>query len=301
MSTEQLDKRIARLAAANHGVFSRTLAIRAGATPGMIRARLGSGRWVSMQRGVYRVAGAPASWEQQVLAACLACGPTAVASHTSAGTLWGFPGITSDALEVSVPLGRRPRPAGVVVHQTQLGRADVARVGAIPITRPARTLIDLAACVHMNTLEEVLDDALRRKLVTVASMTRRIRQAGRRQGLHVLHALVAARDPDEAPPQSPLETRVLRVIRRGGLPRPVRQFMVTDGRRRAFLDVAWPELRLAVEVDGYRHHSGRARWEGDRARQNMLTLLGWRIIHVTAADLERPFDVVERIAAALAS
>ncbi len=300
MSQRAFDRRIARLAAANLGVFSRAMAVRLGASEGAIQRRVGSGRWISLYRGVYVLAGTPPSWQRSVLAACLACGRSATASHVSAGALWPMPGVEPGAIEISVPRGRHPRHEGIVIHTTRLTRADVAKLGPIPVTTPARTLIDLAARLPRDGLEEALDDALRRELVTVATMQRRIAAAGGRRGIDVLRALVAARDPDAAPPQSPLETRVLRLIRRSGLPEPIRQYEVTDGRRRAVVDFAWPDQRVAVEVDGYRYHSGRRRWENDRARQNMLTLLGWRVIHVTARDLKRPDEVATRIAAALA-
>ena len=68
----------------------------------------------------------------------------------------------------------------------------------------------------------------------------------------------------------------------------------------ARVDYAYPEARLAIEADGYRWHSGRVRWEQDRARLNELTLLGWRIIHVTWSELIRnPEAVVARIRTAL--
>lgn len=233
-----------------------------------------------------------------MLAASLACGRGAVASHLSAGAAWSLPDISDGLPEVSVPIGRRPRPAGVIVHQKRLSRRDTTRLGIIPVTTPARTLIDLASCVSDELLEQGLDDALRRGLVTAERMVARLEDAGRAQGVGRLRDLVAARAHSRSVPGSPLETRFERLARRAGVPPLVRQYHVTDGRRRAFLDFAWPDLMLAVEVDGYRFHSGRQKWEDDRARGNMLTLLGWRVIHVTARDLDEPKDLVERLRAA---
>jgi len=62
------------------------------------------------------------------------------------------------------------------------------------------------------------------------------------------------------------------------------------------VDFAFPEARVAIEADGYRWHSGRARWERDLARRNSLTALGWRIVHVTWADLTQdPATLIARI------
>jgi very-short-patch-repair endonuclease len=67
------------------------------------------------------------------------------------------------------------------------------------------------------------------------------------------------------------------------------------------VDFAYPDIRLAIEVDGYRWHAGRARWEHDLGRRNALTARGWSVIHVTSSDIERhPGKTVRVIAEALA-
>lgn len=73
---------------------------------------------------------------------------------------------------------------------------------------------------------------------------------------------------------------------------------------RTLLDIAsvvpMKLVEEAVEADGYRWHSGRVRWERDRARSNTLTLLGWRVVHVTWTDLtRRPDAIVASIRSAL--
>lgn len=80
--------------------------------------------------------------------------------------------------------------------------------------------------------------------------------------------------------------RLLRCIRRGRLPEPARQFEVRDrGKLFARVDLAYPDVRLAIEADGYRYHSGRVAWQRDLERRNSLTSLGWRVIHVTWNDV----------------
>ena len=104
-----------------------------------------------------------------------------------------------------------------------------------------------------------------------------------------------------AVPESPLETRFLRLLRRAGLPKPIAQLEIRDrGRLIARVDFAYPEARLAIEVDGYRWHAGRARWEHDLRRRNAITAFGWRVVHVTSTDLdERPCDLLAMVAGAL--
>lgn len=267
----------------------------------MIDRRLAGGRWERIHRGVYRVAGGiEGSWRQEVVAACLAAGPPAVASHRTAGRVWAL--LERAIVEVCVLRGRRLRLPGVVAHEvTSLDAVDVTSIDGIPVTSATRTLIDLAAVLSEDEFEEVLDDGLRRRLTTVARIRWRVEQLGCRRGMLVLRRSLDARDPGAAVPRSVLETRYLRILRRAGLPLPERQYPIRDGGRLiGVVDFAFPSVRLAIEVDGYRWHSGRVRWEKDLARRNALTSLGWRVIHVTAKAMERdPDHVVQTVLTAV--
>lgn len=44
------------------------------------------------------------------------------------------------------------------------------------------------------------------------------------------------------------------------------------------LDFAWLELRIGIEADGRRWHTGTA-FERDLARRNAVTAAGWRLYH----------------------
>lgn len=301
MSHRTPDARIACIASRRVGVFTRSEALEVGASPRVIDYRLHIGRWEPLHPGVYRIAGAtPGSWRQAIVAACLAAGPPAVASYRAAGRVWAF--VDGQALEVTVLRGRRLRLRGVVAHEAaRLDPVDVTTKDDIPVTSPTRTVIDLAGVLAEDELEEVLDDALRRGLTTPRRIRWRLEQLGNRRGSATLRRLLDARDPRAAAPKSRLETRVLRAMRRGGLPMPERQFPIRHrGRVIGIVDFAYPDAKLAIEADGYRWHSGRRRWEHDLGRRNALTALGWRVLHVTAQALERdPGVVVETIAAAL--
>jgi very-short-patch-repair endonuclease len=177
----------------------------------------------------------------------------------------------------------------------RLAAADIVRMGPIPVTTPARTLIDLAGVVSADALEEALDDALRRRIVTIPKLDERVAAAGAVKGVKVLRALIADRGP--APPaESVLETRLVRLLKRAGMS-PVLQYPVRKGARVVgVIDLAFPNARVGVEADGYRWHSGRTRWQRDLRRRNELTALGWRIVHVTWTDLhEHPRAVLEVI------
>lgn len=304
---ESVESRLAPLAAAQHGVFTRAHATVARATKRMIQRRVTVGRWEELFPGVFRIAGTPPSWRQSLIAACFAWGDGATSSHRAAAALWKLSGLDPGLPEVTVPRGRaRRHAAGIIVHRSPpLPPGDVTRVGAIPVTTVARTLIDLASVVPREVLEEALDDALRRRLVSLARLHWRLSELSRcgRPGIVVIRSLIAARDPASAVPESVFETRLLRVMKEARLPRPTLQHRVRhDGRVVAVVDFAFPAARLAVEADGYRWHSGRVRWEHDLARRNALTSAGWRIIHVTWTDLAtNPAALLQRIERVLRS
>lgn len=211
-------------------------------------------------------------------------------------------GFDPGPVELTVPRGRKRNAPGIV-HRNLLLVRDVTTVGAIPVTTPARTLLDIAAVAPRETVEEALDDALRRRLVSLRRLRSRVDELGRRgrPGIAMMRALLDARDPSSPVPESVFETRLLRVLRRARLPEPVLQHRIRDrGRTVAVVDFAYPDAKLAIEADGYRWHSGRVRWENDRARLNRLTLLGWRVIHVTWHDLvRRPEHVAASVRNAL--
>ena len=297
------DRSIARLAAKQNGVFSRKQALHLGATRGVIEHRLRSGRWERLTRDVFVVAGSPSTWLRSLTAAILAWGDDVAASHRAAAAIRGLLGCSPGAIEVTVPRGRRRDGPGLV-HRIPLDRIDFTIVHGIPVTTPARTLIDLTSVLPSTSVEEILDDTVARGMVSLPLLRRRFEALARpgRPGTAAMRRLLTSRDPAIATPTNVFERRLMRLLLRAGLPLPASQFEVrAAGRLIAVPDFAYPDLKLAIEADGYRWHAGRSRWDSDRARHNRLTLLGWRLIHVTWTDLtRRPSVLVETVRAALA-
>lgn len=284
-----IDGAINELARRQLGLFTRAQAISLGATDGFLRRRVDSCLYRAVRRGVYAVTSAPESWQQDALAVCLGAGEGVVASHRTAAAIWEFPGIAvGRPLEFSSPRKVRAGCNAKVHRVASLPTVDICTRGAVPVTTATRTLLDLTSVVEPDVVEIALDDAIRRGLTSVAYMFRRLDQfvgAKRIRAAH-MRQLLSERTVGEASPESPLETRVIQLIRRAGLPRPERQFEVDlDGGAIARLDLAYPLARVGIEVDGYEYHSGRARWERDLARRNRIEALGWRLIHVTDRQL----------------
>lgn len=279
--------------------------MRVGLTDPAIHRRVSTGRWRRVFPGVYLIAPLSLSWEHVVTAACLAGGDGAVASHRAAARLWNLGTFEHARPEVSFRRGRARTLQGVLVHRpNRLDRSDrTVRLG-IPVTTPSRTLIDLAGVVSVETVEEALDEALRRGLTSPGHLQQRLDDLVRkgRKGVRDVQRLLEARAPGDPVTESRFETLLLRLIMRGGLPEPVRQYVIHgDGRPLGRVDFAYPEVKLAVEADGFSYHSGRARFERDRARRNALTAVGWRVINVTWHQLrDEPDAIVALIAGFLA-
>lgn len=280
-----MDDAVTRLAARQHGCFSRAQVLAAGMTDRMIGRRIAAGRWVSVAGGVYRLAGVPVTWRQRALAACLVAGRGAVVSHRSAAVLWGISGFRPGRLEITVPAGCGNRNALARVHRS----LDVPRAhrDGIPVTRPARTIMDLARVVGGDVLEEAVDDVLCRRLVRLEQL-----QGGR--GSKALRAVLDAWIGD-ALPAGVAEMRVVRQLLAAGLPQPVRQYEIwVGGVLVARVDLAYPDHRLALELDGFRWHAGRGPFRSDRLRRNRIEAAGWRLLEAAPEDIA---ELVEGAAA----
>ena len=303
--TNGLDREVGRIAGGQHGAIGRWQALDIGMTAAMIQRRLTSGRWVSAHVGSYVVAGAPATRRQEIAATVLACGRGAVASHATAAELWGFEGIGSSDVHVSVPDGRRIRRRGIVVHRpTDLDPVDVCVRDSISVTSAVRTLIDITRPSSLDAAEDGLDDALRRGLFTLDHARRRATALARpgRPGAGRFLGLVEARDPTQPSADSVLEREFERLVVGAGLPRPVRQHPIVErGKVIAVSDFAYTDERIAIWVDGGFHGRTRRR-ERDAYQRSRAATLGWLPLVFTATDIRRrPRQVPAHVAKALGS
>jgi hypothetical protein len=268
------------------GLFTTEQARQVGVTDKQIRRRLSQGRYVRMRRGVLAVGAVPPTWEQAVFAAVLAAGEGALASHSSAARLHGLADncVAADLIEIVAPLARKVRHPGVRAHRSGLlFDPDRAVASQVPCTAPARTLIDLSGSVNAIDLGRLADRLVRERRMTwidLVSAVPRFRIAPGRSP-KVLLQVLRDRWPDYDPGESEFETRVLRVIYRAGLPMPVQQHVVQAGGQRYRLDLAYPELLVGFELDGWTDHGHRTAFDNDRRRNNLIALEAWRLFHLT--------------------
>jgi hypothetical protein len=177
--------------------------------------------------------------------------------------------------------------------------SDLTRIGGIPTTTPARTLIDIAGSdVLESIVAGAFDDALRKRLVSLDRIRRVAEMHRGTRGLALIRELIASRT-SAGVPDTVLETRFLEVVRTANLPLPVAQFKICDrGELIARPDFAYPELRIAIELESVTFHTMPLDVERDAARYNRLQLMGWLLLRFTWEQIEsspqRVEDEVER-------
>jgi len=288
---------VARRAARQLGLVTRDQAVASGLDRNHIQYRLRTGRWQPAAPSVYRVGGAPGSWQQDVLATCLSLGPEAVVSHLSAGALWSVC-TPSPRPHLTIPPAANPSPRDAILHRSDVPRADRTRIGPMPVTSLARTLFDCAATVDDQRLQAMVDSAMdrgRTNLRSIRSMLERAGSRGRPAGART--ALVAALEPWTSPiqPESPAEARLLRRLHEWGLPAPLLQHEVrgADGRLLGRLDLAWVAPMVGLEYDGMAWHGPR-RIEADELRHEALVGAGWAIVRADRLDLRPGVDRIRR-------
>jgi hypothetical protein len=214
-------RRAALLAGRKHGILTEEQLRGLGLSRGQIGRELASGRIRRLHRGVYLL-GPLLSRRGRELAAVLACSPNAVLSHRSAACHWALRPYPAHPRPGDVTVaGRNPgRPRGIRVHRVAvLDRGEVRIREEIPITAPARTILDLARSSSARELEQAVAEAFALRLTSRRELVAMIDRHPRRPGVRALRRLL---DADHAPARtrSRAERPMLSLIRRAGLPEP---------------------------------------------------------------------------------
>lgn len=291
----------ARVARRQHGLITLTQAHAAGVMLGQLRSWLRLGHWTAIRPGVYAVAAMPPTSEQAVLAAVLSVDGAAYASHATAGALWGLPVPLPERIELVTDVPKQVRLDGVRGYRSRaLFSADLTQRLRIPCTTPERTLVDVSGRLSAEALGRAVDDGLRRRILRLDALRRCVGrlEAGPGRRTSVVHDVLRLRLPGYDPGDSDFETLVLRALVARGLPPPVQQYRVKVGGRVVRIDLAYPGLRIAIELDGFEFHGTRTAFDDDRARANLLVVAGWTLLRFTTQSTID--EIVDTIAALVA-
>jgi hypothetical protein len=294
------DRRIAALAARQHGPITRSQLRSLGLTDDDVDHRLGIGRLIRLYRGVFAVGHTAMPREGRWMAAVLASGPGAVLSHGDAAALWDIAPARGTAIHVmtSSRSGRAPDRRRVRLHRVGTLTDDEKAVSArIPVTTPARTLLDLVPSLRPRALEDVIERMDRLSLFDLVAVRRCLdkhpRQSGAPKLRMVLERLAGSAVADT---RSPLEVAMLQLCDDYNLPTPSANTYIAG----FLVDFHWPGTDLIVETDGFAFHRTRTAFDADRERDQALALAGYRVIRFTYKQVtRRRRDTARRLRALL--
>jgi very-short-patch-repair endonuclease len=278
------DRRLAEITSAQRGLVTAQQALTEGITRRMLQHRVARGVLIRAEPGVYRMAGAPESWEQRVQAATFAEG--GFASHRTAAALWGLDGCRPGVIEVTTERWRRRPNSSVRLHETtSLPEEDRATVRGIDVTSIPRTIVDIAAVLPRERVEQALDthgvDPAR-----VLECAERLFSRGR-PWVAVPRRLSAARVGRDGVTPNLFESLLFGILRRAGLPLPTPQVEVRrpDGSLIGRVDWLIEPFHIVLECDSFAFHGQWIRRKADLRRDRQLVALGYRVLRFSWEDL----------------
>jgi hypothetical protein len=224
-------------------------------------------------------------------AGLLAGGAGAVLSRNTAAALQGCTAATSVDVHITVPYTNwvRSKP-GLVVHHDRFDEDEVILRDGLPVLPLVAAVTDLLCAETRWVALACLDQALAglsdiEAGAFIADVDRRLVDRDDRRGIRAAEGLLCL---GTGLAESPQESRLRLLVTDSGFPNPVPQHKIVtlDGRLLFRLDLAWPELRIALEYDGYEAHEGRQRNDAERDLQ--MAGRGWQVIRVRKGDLADP-------------
>ena len=239
-----------------------------------------------MSEGIYVLRGVPIQLSTRLWLATLAPGAGAVVSHEAAAALHGMATFSTGPVTVTVPHATSRIDHLATVHQSR--RLYPEHI----------TLIDLAALYRRSRMEIVVDDSLtswKVKLPELCATFDDLASRGRK-GVRLMRAILEDRQPGYIAPQSRAESLMLRVLRHGGLPRPVLQFPHPSPAIDSHVDGAYVSERILIEIDSRRWHTKVRDIDRDHERDQAANLVDWDTYRFSWADLtKRPAWVVSQL------
>ncbi|MGE2721373.1 DUF559 domain-containing protein [Mycolicibacterium celeriflavum] len=272
------------------GVITLAQARRAGLSQDAINRRLRSGHWQRCSRGVYFAADRHFSDSARVRSAVFAYGETASASGLAAAWWHGISKFAPEIVEVTVPRNSRLRhQPGTRLRRRDLSPRDVVERSGLRVTALPLTVVE--AAVRRGGGPKLMDTALQRHVELAQLWRAHLRNKGRHGSPAARRLLRAAQDGA----RSEAERLLVKLLRDAGFTGWKTNYPVAGYK----VDVAFIREKVAIEVDGWAFHTDSHVFQIDRNRQNVIALLGWKVLRFTWLDLTAyPTRVLAEIAAA---
>lgn len=269
-----------------------------------VRHRVERGRWRRVCSGIFVLAPEIDGFVTWLRAATMAL-PEAVVSHEAAAQLHGLTDVPRDRPTVTVGRSAAHEFSVVTVRRSaDLRTGHLTEIDSLPVTTVARTIVDLSAVLPPAALERALDAAVAARRVTHREIRQVLEQVARRgkPGIGVLRELLDAREMEPEMGHSELERRFVTLVREAGMAMPESQVAVPWLSQWERVDFAYPERRLALELDGSAWHTDAAAWERDRRRDQLAAADGWQVVRFTWRQVvDDPDGVVATLRSVIAS
>ena len=267
-----------------HGIATRHQALDAGATVHELNYWVRTRKLAVVHRNVYRASGSPLTRTARIQAAVLAAGPNAVASHTSSLHLHGLPTFERNEQHVSIERGENKRP-GITIHRALIPASHLVILDRIPTTSVARACVDTASILRPHELRRLMNEAVISRKVTYKQIDTALGELGSqgRKGTATLRVFLD--ENLELPAStSALAPTFLRAVQALRIEQPTMEHHIVVNGNNYWLDAAWVDRKLAVELDDYGSHgTSKKRFDHDRRRNNDLLVDRWQVIHLTSA------------------
>jgi len=249
-----------------------------------VNSQLRTRRWHEVAPGVYSYPGYPDSWKRALWIAYLQAGASAVVSHQAAGRLLRLAAVDR-TLSLMVERDHRHvrnRPGGARLHRlADLAASDIRTTSGMRTTTAPRTLVDLATVLSRQALMHATEDAITRRLTTVAAtgaVLERVRRRGR-PGVAKMCSVLDELGPGAAVAASKLDHALTHVIALSGLPAPSAEHPLPTAQcLHGFVDRYFPGALLIVEADGRKWHERRRNMARDRERDVEAARLGHQTV-----------------------
>jgi len=279
------------LVARQDGVVSLAQAAAHGYSADRVQRRVRERRWQRLHPRVVLVGGHHLHDAARIRAAWLWAGDRSVVAGPAAAHWHGMLARAPAVVDLTVPAGVHlgPRP-GIRLRRRDLPQDDVVGVRGVRVTGKALTALETAAALPDSSA--FLDRALQRHVPFDEMYRAYCRGIGRRDSAAVGTLLIAAADRAD----SVAERVMVRLLRGAG----IEGWVLGHPFGPYLIDLAFPDARLAVEIDGWAWHVDQDRFVADRHKGNALVRAGWTVLRFTWHDLTRsPASVVAQIVAAL--
>ena len=269
--------------------FTRAEGMTAGMTPWQLRSR----DIVRLHRNVYVARRAPRTLALRATAVLKVAPPGTAISHQTAALLWGGSVPPTSELHVRIRREETFRVDGVRTHKGPM--PDVRLWRGIPVTSPEATFCDLAATLDLVQLVTLGDRLVRRgrttpaRLEPIAAEWSGPRSSAAQRAAHLVRPGVV----------SPPESRLRMLVVLGGLPEPTVNHIIRDpetGDPLRRFELAYQDLRVAIEYEGRQHRDDHEIWAADIDRREEMDRRTWRIVQIISSGLfDNPLRTLQRI------